>query len=89
MNKFVEMLNNNDKVILDVSVYNKEDLFALTGLIFSVFDYVQEDDYIKLYQQNGSELVLPINEIKYNEEDELWYCKMGDIEIFIFIKEIN
>lgn len=89
MDKFLEILNNYDKVVINIGIYNKEDLFGLTETEFDVYDYVQTNDYIKLYQQNGSEFILPYNEIKYDEEDESWYYETGEIKIYFFIEEKN
>ena len=89
MDKFLEILNNYDKVVINIGIYNKQDSFELTETEFDVYDYVQTDDYIKLYQLNGSELILPYNEIKCDEEDELWYYETGEIKIYFFIEEKN
>ena len=88
MDKFLEILNNYDKVVINIGIYNKQDSFELTETEFDVYDYVQTNDYIKLYQQNGSEFILPY-EIKYDEEDESWYYETGEIKIYFFIEEIN
>ena len=89
MDKLLEILNNNDKVVVNIGIYNKENLFGLTETEFTIYDYIQMDNYIKLYQSNGSELTLPFNEIKYDEEDESWYCEVDNIKIYFFIEEKN
>ena len=89
MDKFLEILNNYNKVVINIGIYNKEDLFGLTETEFDVYDYIQMDNYIKLYQQNGSELMLPYNGIKYDEEDISWYYETDDIKIYFFIEEKN
>ena len=88
MDKFLEILNNYDKVVINIGIYNKEDLFGLTETEFNIYDYIQMDDYIKLCQENGSELTLPY-EIKYDEEDESWYYETDEIKIYFFIEEKN
>lgn len=89
MNNLIEILNENDKIILDVSMYYKNDLVVLNGVKFDVFDYSIEDDYLRLIQENGSEMIMPINEITYIEEDDTWIYEDSDVELFIFVDNIN
>lgn len=89
MKNMMEVLNNNDKVVLDVSMYYKDDIVVLNGIKFDVFDYSLEDDYIRLIQENGAEMIIPTDNITYMEEDDTWMYKDADIELFIFIDNIN
>ena len=87
MNEFLSMLNQYDKIVLDVNVFSNDDAVSLQGMRFSVYDYYEEETYIKLVQFNGAELVLPIDKCSYLDEDEdggNWVFKHGDLNIFIF-----
>ena len=89
MMKFKELLNDNDKVVLDISIYYKDDTVVVSGIKFDVYDYIEGNDYIKLYNIEGTELILPIDSLRYYEEDETWQYEQGDLQVYIIIDKKN
>ena len=86
MNKFLRMLDQYDKIVLDVSVFTDDDALSIQNMKFSVYDYYKEESFLKLVQFSGSELVLPMKDCYYlNEEDDTdsWVFKHGNVEIYI------
>lgn len=86
MNDFLSMLNQYDKIVLDVNVFTDDDAVLLQGIKFNVYDYYEEETYLKLVQFNGAELILPKEECSYLSEEEdggNWVFKHGNLQIFI------
>ena len=86
MNEFLKMLNQFDKIVLDVSIFTDDDAVLLQNIKFSVYDYYEEETFLKLVQVNGAELILPVDECSYLSEEEdggNWVFKHGNLQIFI------
>lgn len=89
MKNLMELLENNNKVVMNVSVYFKDDLFVMSGIKFNILDYSLGEDYIKLVRSDGAEIILSINDINYIEEDDVWYVEENGLEVYLIIEEKN
>lgn len=85
MEKFLELLNTNDDLELEVNVISKNEEILLIGMRFIVFDYYDENDYIKIIEKSGGELLLPKTNVNMDEENDGWTFTSGDVEVNIFV----
>lgn len=85
MEKFLELLNTNDDLELEVNVISKNEEILLIGMRFIVFDYYDENDYIKIIEKSGGELLLPKTNVSMDEENDGWTFTSGDLEVSIFV----
>ena len=86
MEKLLSLLNSADDVVLNVNIFLEDDAVMLTNARFTVYDYYNEDNCIRIVQSNGAELVLLKDDCVYfeDEEGDNWRFKHGALEVYIY-----
>ena len=88
MKNFKEMLNN-DKVVLRIDIFTDDESIIFNGIRFNLNYYSEESGYIRLIDDDGQELILPL-ECRYIEDEiETWVFRTNNVELYIYSEEIN
>lgn len=92
MTEFLEMLNNNDKVVINVTICTKDAGIICSELKFNIVNYYYDNNCIRLITDNDAELFIGTDCVIHDKDEydeDVWVFEINGSKVFINIEEIN